>query len=71
MNTTGGLRHARLVINNNDTKRASKKTKDNVEYGWMSQINSIVADTSDKVRGSRVDRLIYDECGSNQALTDS
>lgn len=71
MNTTGGLRHARLVINNNDTKRASKKTKDNVEYGWMSQINSIVADTSDKVRGPRTDRLIYDEGGSNPVLTES
>lgn len=71
MNTSGGLRHARIVVNNNDVKRASKKTVDGVEYGWMSQIQSIVADTSDKIRGSRVDRLIYDEGGSNKCLTDS
>lgn len=37
----------------------------------MSQINSIVADTSDKVRGPRTDRLIYDEGGSNPVLTES
>lgn len=71
MNTGGGMRHVRQVVNNNDTKRASKKTVDNVEFGWGSQIQSIVADTSDKVRGSRVDRLILDEGGSNPCLTES
>lgn len=28
----------------------------------MSEINSVVADTSDKIRGDRIDRLIYEEC---------
>jgi hypothetical protein len=33
MNTGLGMRHARLVVNNNDVKRASLKTPDGVEYG--------------------------------------
>lgn len=71
MNTNGGMRHVRLVVNNNDTKRASIKTPDGIEYGWMSEITSVVADTSDKIRGDRIDRLIYEEAGSNKVLTDS
>lgn len=71
MNTNGGMRHVRLVVNNNDTKRASIKTPDGIEYGWMSEITSIVADTSDKIRGDRIDRLIFEEAGSNKVLTDS
>lgn len=70
-NTNGGMRHARLVVNNNDTKRASLKTPDGTEYGWMSEINSVVADTPDKIRGDRLDRLVYEEAGSNKNLTDS
>lgn len=70
-NTQGGMRHVRQVVNNNDSKRASKLTKDGIEFGWMSQITSIVADTSDKVRGDRLDRLIFEESGSNKNLVDS
>lgn len=69
--TNGGMRHARLVVNNADTKRASLKTPDGTEYGWGSEINSVVADTSDKIRGDRIDRLIYEEAGSNKNLTES
>ena len=71
MNTQGGMRHARLVVNNTDTKRASLKTPDGIEYGWGSEITSVIADTSDKIRGDRIDRLIYEEAGSNPNLTDS
>ena len=71
LNTNGGMRHARLVVNNNETKRASLKTVDGIEYGFGSQITTIVAENSNKIRGSRVDRLIYDEVGSNAVLTDS
>lgn len=71
INTQGGMRHVRLVVNNNDTKRASIKTPDGVEYGWGSEITSVVADTSDKIRGDRIDRLIYEEAGSNKVLTSS
>ena len=71
LNTNGGFRHARLVINNNDKKRASVKTPDGVEFGWRSEIDSIVADDPQKIRGDRVDRLVYEEAGSNKQLTKS
>lgn len=71
MHTNGGMRHVRLVVNNSDTKRASIKTPDGIEYGWMSEITSVVADTSDKIRGDRIDRLIFEEAGSNKVLTES
>jgi hypothetical protein len=68
MNTSGGLRHVRQKFNNNETKRASKVSRDGMEFGWMSEINSIVADNPNKVRGTRVDRLIYEEAGSAKNL---
>ena len=33
MNTSGGLRHVRQKMNNNETKRASKVTRDGQEFG--------------------------------------
>ena len=65
------MRHVRLAVNNVDTKRASIKAPDGTEYGWMSEINSVVADTADKIRGDRLDRLVYEEAGSNKNLTES
>lgn len=37
----------------------------------MSEIDSVVADSADKIRGDRVDRLIYEEAGSNKLLAKS
>ena len=37
----------------------------------MSEINSIVADNPNKIRGHRVDRLVYEEAGSNKQLIKS
>lgn len=71
MNTTGGLRHVRQKVNNNETKRASKVSRDGGEFGWGSEINSIVADNSNKIRGHRVDRLVYEEAGSSKLLIKS
>ena len=71
MNTTGGLRHVRQKVNNNDTKRASKVTREGQEFGWGSEINTIVADNSNKIRGHRVDRLVYEEAGSSKNLIKS
>ena len=68
MNTNGGLRHVRQKFNNNETKRASKVTRDGQEFGWMSEINTIVADNPNKIRGTRVDRLVYEEAGSSKNL---
>lgn len=69
--TDRGMRHVRLAVNNVDTKRATKKSADGTEYGWGSEIDSVIANTSDKIRGDRRDRLIYEEAGSNDILTES
>lgn len=66
-----GFRHVRQVVDNATTKRASKKTKDGVEFGWMSEIHSIIADKPGKIRGDRTDRLVYEEAGSNPVLSKS
>ena len=43
-------------------KRASMLNKDREEYGWMSDIQGIVADEPRKLRGDRVDLLFFEEC---------
>lgn len=70
-NTGGGMRHVRQKVNNNDTKRATKVNKEGVEFGWGSEINTVVADSSDKIRGARIDRLVFEEAGSTKILTES
>jgi len=42
-----------------------------VEAGWGSLIEAIVADNDRKIRGDRVDLLIYEEAGSNPVLRPS
>ena len=71
VNTSGGLRHVRQKLNNDDTKRASKVSRDGTESGWMSEIHTIIADKPGKIRGDRTDRLIYEEAGSNPILSAS
>lgn len=62
MNTGGGMRHLRQKVNNDDTKRATKVNKEGVEFGWGSEIDTVIADSSDKIRGDRLDRIIFEEC---------
>ena len=71
MCTEGALKHLRQVKNSYEVKRASQLTPSGEEYGWMSEINSIVADNPQKIRGSRCDRLIFEEAGSNRQLITS
>lgn len=70
-NTNTGLKHLRQKKDNYDTKRASMVDSEGNEYGWLSEIDSVVADTADKIRGDRVDRLVYEEAGSNKQLAKS
>jgi len=70
-NTAGGLRHVRQKVNNEDTKRASKVTRDGTEFGWMSEIHTIIAHKPSNIRGDRTDRLVYEEAGSNPVFTTS
>lgn len=62
MNTQGGMRHVRQKVNNDDCKRASKVNKEGVEFGWMAEINTVIADDPGKLRGARRDRVIFEEC---------
>lgn len=73
--TDGGMAKLRQGKNTDLLKRASTLTKDangiEVETGWMAQIEGIVADTDAKIRGDRVDLLVYEEAGSNPVLRKS
>lgn len=73
--TNGGFAKLRQVKNTATLKRASVIIKDNNgiqnESGWKSQIEGIVADTDAKIRGDRIDLLIYEEAGSNPVLRKS
>ena len=66
--TDDGMRHVRQKYNNEMQKRASKLNKQREEYGWMSDIMGIVADNPRKLRGDRVDLLLFEEAGSNPVL---
>lgn len=70
--TEGGLAKLRQVKDTYTLKRASTLTKDSsgrpAETGWKSQIEGIVADSEAKIRGDRIDLLIYEEAGSNPVL---
>lgn len=67
-NTEYGMRHIRQKYNSEFHKRASKKNKEGEEFGWMSDISGIVADDARKLRGTRVDRLFFEESGSDPIL---
>lgn len=70
--TDGGFFKLRQVIDKADQKRASYYKLINgqkVETGWMSQITGIIADKPSKIRGDRVDLLVYEEAGSWEGLT--
>ena len=48
------------MVKNTDThKRASIKMRDGGETGHMSEIEGIVADSPEKIRGDRVERLLF------------
>lgn len=66
--TEGAFRRVRMVKNTDMHKRASKKKKDGSEEGHMAEIEGIVADTPDKLRGDRVERLLFEEAGSDKVL---
>ena len=70
--TDGGFLKLRQVIDRTDFKRASVNKIINgqkVETGWMSQIQGIIADKPNKIRGDRTDLLLYEEAGSWPDLT--
>lgn len=72
--TDGGFFKLRQALNKQMVKKASFYKKVNgqdVETGWMSMIEAVVADKDSKIRGDRVDLLIFEEAGSNPVLRKS
>ena len=73
-NTDGGFFKLRQVLDKQMARKASYYKMVNgqkVEDGWGSLIEAIVADNDRKIRGDRVDLLIYEEAGSNPVLRQS
>lgn len=68
METEGGFRRLRQNINQSFYKQASKKNTSGEVSGHMAEIKGIVVDNARKLRGRRIDRLIYEEAGSNPIL---
>lgn len=66
--TEGAFRRVRMVKNTDMHKKASVKKKDGTETGHMAEIEGIVADSPEKVRGDRVERLLFEEAGSDKVL---
>lgn len=68
MDTEGGMRHIRQAKNSDTHKRASKLNRQREEYGWKSDILGLICDSPRKLRGDRVERLFFEEAGSNPVL---
>lgn len=62
--TEGGFMKLRQAHNTALWKKSSSITSEGIEIGWKSEIEGIVADKPNKIRGDRTDILIYEESGS-------
>jgi hypothetical protein len=64
--TGGGMKHLRSVVDQPMRKRASYRLrKEGTEVGFLSEIEGLIINNPRKMRGSRVERLFYEEFGSN------
>ena len=68
LETEGAFKRLRMVTNTNMHKKASIKMRDGGETGHMSEIEGVVADSPEKIRGDRVERLLFEEAGSDKVL---
>lgn len=66
--TNGGFKRLRMGKNTNRLRRASVIDKDKNETGHMSLVQGITVDNPRKLRGDRMDRLFFEESGSNPHL---
>lgn len=69
-NTEGGMKHVRQKYNSERHKKASKinKQREELPTSWGSDIEGQVVDNPRKLRGDRIDRLFFEESGSNPCL---
>lgn len=66
--TETGFKRVRMAVNTAMHKRASKKDKDGREFGHMSEIEGMIIDDPQKLRGDRTERLFFEEGGSDKIL---
>src|SRR5690606_36296158 len=71
METETGMKRLRQNINTNMHKQASVKDSDGNVKGHMAELKGIIVDNARKLRGRRIDRLIYEESGSNPILNET
>lgn len=69
-NSEGGMKHVRQKYNSDTYKKASKinKQREELPDSWNSDIAGQVVDNPKKLRGDRIDRLFFEESGSNPCL---
>lgn len=69
-NTEGGMRHVRQKHNSERWKKASKinRQREELPDSWNSDIVGQVIDNPRKLRGDRIDRLFFEESGSNPCI---
>lgn len=69
-NSEGGMKHVRQKYNSERHKKASKinKQREELPTSWGSDIEGQVIDKPRKLRGDRIDRLFFEESGSNPQL---
>lgn len=72
-NSEGGMRHVRQKVNTAYHKRASKinKQREELPNSWGADIEGIVVDDANKLRGDRIDMLFFEEAGSNPILKET
>ena len=66
--TDGGMKRIRMKKNADMERRASMLDKEGNEFGHMATIEGITVDNPRKSRGARIDRLFFEESGSNPIL---
>ena len=64
--TETAFKRVRMVNDSRFFKRASMRDKNGREFGHMSEIEGVVADKAEKIRGDRTERLFYEEAGSDK-----
>lgn len=67
-NTENAFRRIRMAENTQMHKKAAKKNKDGSVHGWLAEIQGQICDNADKLRGDRVQLLLYEEAGADIAL---
>lgn len=69
-NSEGGMKHVRQKYNSDRYKKASKinKQREELPDSWNSDVIGQVIDNPKKLRGDRIDRLFFEESGSNPCL---